>query len=299
MTNYPKILKYAVGDRLYTLEAQEYKSASIIPFFNGRSRGFLRRVMVTGWRAVVTLDNNQSNYYTVKEIVGYDPESQNMPADELYNTNESELPESKLFSSPNHLLSSLKQKYINSTYNSDNTGSQWFVGWGALDELSPGFADNNDLAGMNLKGARLYEVVGGILPVGFKPTHSGGYTGLEIAGTPAMIFDNTNFEEATMFVAMDTKNNFRTNTFSYDAETTIWTDGFPVGRQMSGSGAGASGGTALTGTSTQFTAQISIGDQIVIETIGVFSVVAIGGDTSLTVAPAFPSTFSGKTVSRI
>ena len=48
-------------------------------------------------------------------------------------------------------------------------------------------------------------------------------------GVPILIFDNTTLEGTTLPTSIDTKAEFKSLVKSYDKDTTIWTDGNPIG----------------------------------------------------------------------
>lgn len=60
--------------------------------------------------------------------------------------------------------------------------------------------------------------------------HGNGSSPEEIQGEKTLVFDGTDFNQATMPSFMDTKEKFRNVVRSYDADTTIWIDGQPIGR---------------------------------------------------------------------
>ena len=60
--------------------------------------------------------------------------------------------------------------------------------------------------------------------------HGNGSSPEEIQGAKTLVFDGTNLSGATMPSIMNTKAKFRDVVRSYDAESTIWTDGEPIGR---------------------------------------------------------------------
>jgi hypothetical protein len=316
ITNYPKVLKYAIDDRPYYIpqkgfkvEGEAYNEAP--PFWNGRGRGFIRRVIITGWRTEVYSNDGltpvQENFYTVKEIINYDPAviSSGQPFEEIYEEQRFEIEESKLFSSSNAALMSLTpNRYFNYAYNADTHGSDIFRNWGLdFEDNAPRFEDWADFAGMDFTNAQLGTIeVNNI--VGFVYLWNGtagvyGYTGGEVGQTPTLIFDYCNLTGVTFPAEWDTKSEFRSVMFSYDAKTTIWKDGFPIGRAATGNSAGTSGLMALTGTGTQFVNEFCEGDTIIIETVGEFVIDTITDATHLTVTTAFPGTFTGKGVSRL
>lgn len=60
--------------------------------------------------------------------------------------------------------------------------------------------------------------------------HGNGSSPEEIQGEKTLVFDATDFTEAIMPSTMDTKEKFRDVVRSYDADTTTWIDGQPIGR---------------------------------------------------------------------
>jgi len=125
ITNYPKILKYAVGDWAYTFKDYADNSNGFAypsGFYNERSNGICKSVQITGWRTVITEANGkpvQTDFYTVKEKLGYESEVfPTFPEVEvpIFASTEIELPAHKIFSSKNHLISTIKGNYINSAF---------------------------------------------------------------------------------------------------------------------------------------------------------------------------------------
>ena len=157
LSNFPKVLKYAIGDRPYILSNIYKNLFGPGNFKNGRTDGFCERVIITGWRTQVYSSDGgttgvQENYYTVKNILGYTPDDETIPYTELYDIREYELPESKLFSSKNHLLSTIKGKYLNSPYgNLTDNAYLIFSHMGVISGGSVNTGDWSDLAGMNFK----------------------------------------------------------------------------------------------------------------------------------------------------
>lgn len=301
ITNYPKVLKYAIDDRLWFYQSRADDNGFGYPdgFLNERASGKIVRGKVTGWETVVRDSNGngsgapiQETFYFLKEILGYTSEDFES-AVELYSPRDYKISASDLFTSKNHLLSAIKGKYINSPFGDlEDDAHLFFSKMG-----HPGTSLNNngdwvDWAGMNFKNIDFSETV-------FNSTWVGGYVGGESGGTKSLIVDNCNLEGAALPAGYTAKGAFRGLLFSYDAKSTIWTDGFPIGRPVTGTVAGSLDGNTVTGSSTTFTSQLSVGDQIVIETVGVFTVTAIASNTSLTVAETFAGNFTGKTISRI
>ena len=60
--------------------------------------------------------------------------------------------------------------------------------------------------------------------------HGNGSSPEEIEGEPTMVFDGAIMTGALLPSAIDTKTKFRNIVRSYDADSTIWTDGQPIGR---------------------------------------------------------------------
>ncbi len=60
--------------------------------------------------------------------------------------------------------------------------------------------------------------------------HGNGSSPEEIQGEPTLVFDGAIMTNALLPSPLDTKAKFRDLVRSYDAETTIWTDGQPIGR---------------------------------------------------------------------
>lgn len=296
ITNYPKILKYAVGDRPYTY-ANKNDDYSFLErsHLNGRTTGICRRVIITGWRAVVTDSNSsavQTNYYTVKEITGYSTESF-FTAVELYSDTEYEIPESKLFTSTNHLISTIKEKYINSPFGDlVNDANLYFSKMGnPANDLNTN-GDWIDWAGMDFRDMDFSEVA-------YNAAWVGSYLGGEAATAKSLIFDNCNLEGAILPSGINTRSRFIDGIWSYDAETTIYTDGFPVGRPVSGKVAGVSGASVLSGVGTKFLTELEAGDKFTVYNVtGTFTILSISSDTSLTIEETFPSTFNNRYYSR-
>ncbi len=306
LTQFPKILKYAVGDRPYTLNNTSYEYFDRVVFKNGRTSGMCRRVKITGWRTEVEsadgTTGTQTNYYTVKNIVGYEPDDATVPWEELYDSIEYELAESKLFSSHNHLLSSVKGKYINSPFGDlVGDGSKYFESMGNL-RAAPGVSNGDwiDWAGMDFSSAN-FIIDGEDVSINYLWNGDTGeqseFTGGELGQAKTFIVDNCTFEGATMPVGLNTKTKIRSSTFSYDKDTTIWVDGFKMGIALSGTGAGSLAGNTLTGTSTAFTTEVRVGDTIWVNGEGEKTVTAIASDTSLTISGTWSANFSGKLLS--
>lgn len=250
LTNYPKVLKYAINDRPYKVRTfHKYENGFIKDadgganeFKNGRSSGYLQRVKITGWRTEVYDTNGdgtgtavQENYYTVKDILAYNTETQNETNTyiELYDVREYEIAESNLFTSKNHALSVIKGKYLNSPFKSlaDNA-NLIFSTIGSNQGSSTNNGDWDDWAGMNFKDFNFGtgtedEIVLGIIWVGTigEPT---AYIGGEVGGTNALIIDNCTFEGATMLTTMNTRAKIRNICFSYDKLTTKDFNGVPL-----------------------------------------------------------------------
>lgn len=308
ISNYPKVLKYAVGDRAYVLRSfssdHDFGAVTVLNG-NGRSDGISMRVKITGWKTVVTDSYGdgtgtpiQTDYYTVREIIGYSSENV-LIAVELYSTTEFEVSANKLYSSKNHLLSIIKGKYLNSAFgNLHDDGYLYFSNMGANID-SEGYVqitsngDWIDWAGMNFKNMNFTEFF-------FNATWLGGFVGAEPAGTKTLVTDNCNLEGAILPENYNTRALLINNIFSYDAETTIYSDGYPLGRPVSGTAAGTSGGTTVTGTGTKFATELEIGDKIKLHNIAtIYTVVSIASDTSMTLNSTFSITFATRTISRV
>lgn len=238
LTNYPKVLKYAIDDRPYKVRSfHKYENGFVKDaegganeFKNGRSSGYLQRVKITGWRTEVYDTNGdgtgtavQENYYTVKDILGYDTETENETNTyiELYDVREYEIAETNLFSSKNHALSVIKGKYLNSPFKDlSNNANLIFSTMGEIEGQAVSNGDWDDWAGMNFKDLDFTEVSLGIIWVGTagEPT---AYIGGELGGTNALIIDNCTFEGATMLSTMNTRAKIRNICFSYDKLTTF------------------------------------------------------------------------------
>lgn len=258
LSNYPKVLKYAIGDRPYYIPVEKlgyelingsfdnYDPVGGNVYLNGRTNGFIRRCKITGWRTEVYSSDGgttgvQENYYTVKEITGYDPDtvfSNNEPFDEFYSPRSFEVSESELFPSPNAAVMSLSPgEYLNYAYNGDTLASSIFRNWGLnIEGEGPAISDWFDWAGMDFRSANLGTVESLVaVQISFQWKGSPSddypqYIGGEMEGTKSIITDGCNFTGATMPSAWNSKANFRTNVFSYDEFTTLWTDGLPIGR---------------------------------------------------------------------
>lgn len=301
LSNYPKLLKYGIGDRVWFYQSRADDNGFAYPdgYLNDRASGKMIRAKITGWTVVVRDSNGdgtgapiQEVNYSVKEILGYTNEN-SVTAVELYSSQEFMTSESKFFSSKNHLLSSIKGKYINSSFgNLHDDAYLYFSKMGNPGEYPNTNGDWVDWAGMNFESIDFSETL-------FNGVWIGGFVGGETAGTKTLIVDNCNLEGANLPAGYTTKSSFRGLVFSYGARSTIWTDGFPIGRPVTGTVAGSLDGNTVTGSSTTFTTQLSVGDQIVIETVGIFTVTAIASNTSLTVAETFGANFTAKTISRI
>lgn len=303
ITNYPKVLKYAVDDRafIYKERTETHEFGYPDGFIgtelgNARLRGQMRHVKITGWRTVVTLENAtpvQNDFYTFKEILDY--ESEVFPDGDIpiLSDDEYELPAHKLFSSQNHLLYAVKGKYINSAFGDlEENGNLYFAKMGNLASNINSSGDWIDWAGMNFKDMNFAEAT-------FNGAWVSGFVGCEPSGAKTLILDNTNFQGASMAAGYTTRGNLRSGAYSYDAETSIFTDGFPIGRAVTGTVAGSISGSTVTGTGTSFTTALSVGDRIVIGDTGIFTVLTIASNTSLTVAETFEANFTGKTISRL
>lgn len=248
LSNYPQVLKYAIGDRPWMLSDNYYVSTegyTSLPANNGWSCGNLKRVMITGWRTEVSSVGDlgvtaiQENYYIVKEILRYDNW---VPGGidwvEIYDFVEFEVPESKLSSSRNHLLSVIKGNYINSALEGlTENGSTIFknMGRAGSDQIISDAVSNGDWidwAGWDFRGVN-FIVQGDPVEINYLWTGEAGaktaYIG-ELGQTKTLIVDNCNFEGCTMPTTIDTKAKLRTQSFSYDETTTIWTDGTALGR---------------------------------------------------------------------
>ena len=239
ITNYPKVLKYAIGDRPFRL-GRAYAPDYIDGYANnsqqGWSTGYIQRVKVTGWKTVVSNpsgDGNtavQKDFYIVKDIIGYDNfqiQAENWI--ELYDVKEYTLPAEKLFSSRNHLLSVIKGKYLNSPFGDlSNNANLYFESLGNRDGSSLNDGDWVDKAGMDFRNAKWAFDGEELL---YKGSWSGwigqptGYVGGEGGGVKTQVFDNCNFTGATMPNLLNTRAKMRANCYSYDKLTTIYTNG--------------------------------------------------------------------------
>lgn len=239
ITNYPKVLKYAVGDRPYRISKgllpMEFETYSN----NGANSGFCQRVKVVGWKTKVSNpsgDGNtavQENYYIVKDILTYVTGATPDDAVEIYSIQEYTISETNLFSSKNHLLSSVKGKYLNSVPAGQTENAYLF--FSSLGEYSSNLMNNGDWidwAGMNFKNCKFvfdtYEVAINYHWQGTAGTIA--YVAGEEGGSNTLILDNCNFTGATMPADLNTRAKMRTNCWSYDETTTIWTDGTPLAR---------------------------------------------------------------------
>lgn len=298
ITNYPKVLKYAINDRLYTFNQYKDDFGYGYPgntWVNDRYNGICKRVKVTGWRTIVTSLNEsavQTNYYMVKDIIGYSSENV-LNAVELYSENEYELPADKLFTSKNHLISTIKGKYINSAFgNLHDNGYLYFSKMGNLGGGNLTNGDWIDWAGMNFEDMDFTEII-------YNSAWAGGFVGGESPGTKTLILDSCNLTGAILPTGINTRGRFIDGIFSYDAETTIFTDGYPVGLPVSGKVSGVSGGSTLTGTSSRFLTELAVGGKIIIYNVaGTFTIASISSDTSLSIVGTFPGTFSNRFYSR-
>ena len=205
LSNYPKVLKYAVGDRPWTFSNTYHNISYGTLNNNGWNSGHCRRVKVIGWETIVTTANNdgvtavQTNYYTVKEIIGYGNFVQGQTTHiELYDTKEFVVPESKLFSSRNHLLSFVKGKYLNSSFPGlTENGSSIFKNLGQKGGQAVANGDWIDWAGVSFKDVNFRLIDG--LDFLFNAVWVGtageqtAYVGGELGGTKTLIIDNCTF----------------------------------------------------------------------------------------------------------
>lgn len=306
ITNYPKVLKYAIGDSafIYKTRTETHDFGYPDGFIgeelgNARLRGQMRHVIIQGWKTVVTSIDNmpvQNDFYTFKEVLGYEsiiyPLYPDFPIP-ILSDDEYELPAHKLFSSQNHVLTAIKGNYINSAFGDlEENGNLYFAKMGNPGGILNTNGDWIDWAGMNFKDMDFAEVQ-------YNNTWVSGFVGSEPSGTKTLILDDANLEGAILPSEFTLRQALRNSIFSYDAETTIFKDGLPMGRSVTGTVAGSISGNTVTGTSTTFTTQLSVGDRIVIGSTGVFTITAIASNTSLTVAETFADNFTGKTISRI
>jgi hypothetical protein len=301
ISNYPKTLKYAIDDWVYIYGIYTAPQGFAYPsgFYNERSNGICKSVQITGWRTVITEANGkpvQTDFYTVKEKLGYESEVfPTFPEVEvpIFASTEIELPAHKIFSSKNHLISTIKGNYINSAFGDlEENGNLFFSKMGNLAGGINANGDWIDWAGMNFKDMDFAEAT-------FNGSWLGGFVGSQPSGTKTLVLDRTNFQGATMKSGYTTRSTFRSSIYSYDAETTLFIDGLPIGRPVTGTTAGSISGSTITGTGTSFLSALSIGDRIVIGDIGIFNITAIGSNTSLTVAETFTANFTTKTISRL
>ncbi len=253
LSGYPKTLKYTAGDRPFKF-SNAYLGLEIGTngsHLNGRSTGHCQRVIVTGWTSTVrdTVGDGsgsaiQEDYYTVKDILGYVPNDVSVNLTEgtlssgiveLYGL-EYTIAGSKLFSSKNHLLGTLKGDYINAAYNGDANGGKFWVTWGVATDafvFGPSFGDWVDHGCMDFRNAK-FDVIDGVSTSIYAFVWSGtvdqtGYIGGEVGQTKTLIFDGANLTGADFPASLDTKAEFRALVGSYDADTTIWTDGNAIG----------------------------------------------------------------------
>ncbi len=122
------------------------------------------------------------------------------------------------FSSKNHLLGHAKGGYFNKAIMSGSGGSDFVLKIGRTATGAVDFGSWADLAHFDFINANF-------IGAGHETLPPDDVTW----ATAELIVDGANFEVASLPESIDTKAEFMTAVKSYDAETTIWTDGDPIG----------------------------------------------------------------------
>jgi hypothetical protein len=192
LSNYPEITKYTIDDTVYVFEGNQIKE-----------------LVITGWRVEVYDTNGDGTGTAVQETY-------------YQFSNHSELKNTLVFSSWNHIRSEIKGDYLNRAIESGSGGSGFVRNLFCkdADPLVPlTFGSWTDFAGFDLRVANFI--------------NSGDVDPNEnidvVFVTGELIFDRCNLDEAGLPTGWDTKAEFRANVKSFDKDTTIWTDGNPIG----------------------------------------------------------------------